>query len=483
MKNKGYSFMKLKIFIPLMLLLTLLSSCGDRYKKITPDPVNNKITQDARPKFDFEGFSRGEVEDPCFSPDYNWESLGYSCRSGFLKGTAGRLFFQKWSLQDKNIPEKERGTIIIVTGRTEFTDKYHHVIEIISRLNSELKGKMNFGHAYDIVVYDHQGQGRSEGLAAHGSLEDYVEDLTRVTQTFGNKNNQNAVIAHSMGALVATKYMQTQGIKRKELGRENFKEINAFVLSAPMFVINTGKKKYEEAYVLVRSKIKAGAELERFPMKGSGRGLSQKNYTDNSSEWGHLEHNPLTMIGDPTYKWLETAVIKAPKVAFKFPSWMDMYFGDEDSSLNKKAFLLIDSENDSVVKNRSFDRSFFEEIFRTDGKSPIPAKYQDLLDPEMKERSATSFLCEMLNGIAKKEGISGNPCWRHTDKDLDAAATLQSLKVTEHTEDLGYHDTFLNTDSELMVAKALVYMANIIPAMKRNEAADIRKEEEKKRKN
>jgi alpha-beta hydrolase superfamily lysophospholipase len=113
-----------------------------------------------------------------------------------LRGTRGRLIGRRWD------PAGEpTHVVLLVHGYGEHAGRYAHVAERLA--------------ARGAVVYapDHYGHGRSEGeRAVVDSVDDMVTDVAAVAALAGQEHPglPVAMIGHSLGGIIATRYVQTQ---------------------------------------------------------------------------------------------------------------------------------------------------------------------------------------------------------------------------------------------------------------------------------
>ncbi len=122
-------------------------------------------------------------------------------------------------------PPAPRGTLVIVSGRTEFIEKYLEVCRDLSHLQ------------LSICIYDHCGQGGSGRLLADAQkghidrFTTYVHDLRRVLDHIRAAGCPAPVflVGHSMGATISALY----ALQEPE-------RIDKLLLCSPMLAINTG---------------------------------------------------------------------------------------------------------------------------------------------------------------------------------------------------------------------------------------------------
>lgn len=110
--------------------------------------------------------------------------------------------------------EDARGEVVIVHGFGEHSGRYGPLIDhLIAR-------------RYSVISYDQRGHGKSGGLPGHiKRFNDYEEDLDRAISLAGSHNETHRIfiIGHSMGGLVALRYLAIRGLK-----------LGGAVISAPL---------------------------------------------------------------------------------------------------------------------------------------------------------------------------------------------------------------------------------------------------------
>jgi lysophospholipase len=149
--------------------------------------------------------------------------------------------------------------LVILPGRTEALEKYAEVVYDLD--NGVLAGEFKY------FLMDHRGQGSSGRMVADtqkghvDSFNNYVLDLKQFMDTVVKDANCSEVnlIAHSLGAGIATNFLQTYP--------DYFKRA---ALSSPMLKIQTAPYKYELARAIVLASMIAG--------KGKDYGVGQKPF-------------------------------------------------------------------------------------------------------------------------------------------------------------------------------------------------------------
>lgn len=124
------------------------------------------------------------------------------------------LFIQGWR------PEKpQRGTVVLVHGYAEHSDRYQHVAAFLT------------ARGYAVHTYDQRGYGRSEGRRAFvRSFGEYISDLHDVVCHVRQEEEADCPLfhlGHSMGGLVCTLYCLDHGARPAGL-----------VLSSPALRVN-----------------------------------------------------------------------------------------------------------------------------------------------------------------------------------------------------------------------------------------------------
>ena len=177
-----------------MLVLALLCACATVDQEEDTDNMADKEVEDGWPNHVYTAHGDLEAE-------------GLDSR---LKGCSTALAYQTWEYEG----EAEL-TLVLTPGRTEYADKYHHVVRMIDGL--ELP--------WNVVIWDPYGQGRSGGVRAHITAWDdqFVCDLNTLIETQVDPGLPIALASHSMGGLITARWLQAHP-----------GEVVAAVFSAPM---------------------------------------------------------------------------------------------------------------------------------------------------------------------------------------------------------------------------------------------------------
>lgn len=187
----------------------------------------------------------------------------------------------------------EKGTVFILTGRSEYIEKYGPTIERL----------LNGG--YSAVICDWRGQGLSERLDDDHSLghvesfSDYqldVKEMFDVAQEMALPRPRY-FLAHSMGGAIALRALQEGAA------------VSKIIFSAPFWDIHVsaGLKAYASLVSAFAPTIGLGAK--RTPTTSSNAYIA----------WAPYEGNFLTS-DEPTYAWMQDHVAKHPELVVGGPS-------------------------------------------------------------------------------------------------------------------------------------------------------------------
>jgi len=233
---------------------------------------------------------------------------------------------------------RERGAIIILSGRSESCIKYAELIYDLRQVG------------FSIYILDHRGQGFSDRMLADplkGHVErfdDYVTDLkTFIDSVVNTRSHPNRfLLAHSMGGAVAAIY-----------AARYIDDLDGLILSSPMFKIGKGPVSQALMVFMLRVFLKLGKGEDyiygnkRFnpeaPFAGNNLTHSQARYEMNKIL--RLRH-PEIKLGAPTNRW----VLEALEATCK---------SRQAASKIKIPVLLFEAEDDTVV-----DSSGLEEFHR-----------------------------------------------------------------------------------------------------------------------
>ncbi|UJF17296.1 alpha/beta fold hydrolase [Vibrio sp. SS-MA-C1-2] len=270
-------------------------------------------------------------------------------------------------------PRNNKNTIVIVNGRNETFWKYQEII-------------LELSEHYNVYAYDHRGQGESERFTNDPELghvddfSDYVVDLYMFMEKVVNPTIEGKcfILAHSMGGVVATKYLA--------LFENN---ITAAALSSPMFGVAMPK-----AMKLVRKQ--AMGLMEYFsrtpnyalgthqyknePFDGNVLTQSKVRYKLFREIYNKNEH---LRLGGPTIRWINESIRAGEKCI-------------KNAHKIKTPILILQAEQDTVVDNRAQDR--FNERCSTSRIFEVKEAFHDILiDKDQCRHQAIVKLLQFFN--------------------------------------------------------------------------------------
>jgi len=117
----------------------------------------------------------------------------------------------------RRVVENARGEVVIAHGFGEHSGRYGPLAE---RLNRE---------SYSVTAYDHRGHGLSDGLPGHvENFSEYEDDLDKLIASVRERADARPIflIGHSMGGLVALRYLAKKG-----------SELAGGIISAPLIAV------------------------------------------------------------------------------------------------------------------------------------------------------------------------------------------------------------------------------------------------------
>lgn len=223
-----------------------------------------------------------------------------------------------------------RKLMILVNGRAENMLKW-----------SELA--YDFYHqGYDVLLFDHRGQGYSQRIIPQkGHLDEfrfYVDDMTKiiekVTALFSYSTQH--LLAHSMGALIATYYLANYD-----------HHINKAVLSSPFYGILL-KHPIRDQLIIALMNILGQGERYVFgkgPYQQAHLEYNELTFCKTRMKWMNRVNrkNPAINLGGPTFRWVHlclNAIKRLPKVIPKI----------------EIPILILQAEKEKIVDNNNLEK-------------------------------------------------------------------------------------------------------------------------------
>lgn len=192
--------------------------------------------------------------------------------------------------------EKKNGSIILLSGRREFMEKY---METIIELNEK---------GYDVYSLDWRGQGLSSRMLSNrhkgfiDSYDTYLEDLDRFVKYVIRRETVLPlfILAHSMGGHIALRYLHTQpeGVEKAILVSPMIDVATPLIPKClvRLMVDMAVSAGFDDAYVMG-----SGDYDHRVKFEGNRLTSDYRRFMD---EKNAITLNPDLALGGITYGWL-----------------------------------------------------------------------------------------------------------------------------------------------------------------------------------
>ena len=226
----------------------------------------------------------------------------------------------------------DRKLMILVNGRAENMLKWS-------------EPAYDFYHqGYDVLLFDHRGQGYSTHLltdSEKGHLDEfrfYVDDMAKiiekVTELF-NYSTQH-LLAHSMGALIATYYLANCDHC-----------MNKAVLSSPFYGIPLKHPIRDELIIALMNIFGQGERyvFGKGPYQQANLEYNELSFCKTRMKWMNRVNrkNPAIHLGGPTFRWVHlclNAIKRLPKVIPKI----------------EIPILILQAEKEKIVDNKNLEK-------------------------------------------------------------------------------------------------------------------------------
>lgn len=97
-------------------------------------------------------------------------------------------------------------TLVIIHGTSEHGGRYDHVAQVA------------VDQGWEVIVPDMRGHGRSDGVPVHvDRFDEYLSDLDTLWQYFELNPDRTALLGHSFGGLICTRFAETRPSKMASL--------------------------------------------------------------------------------------------------------------------------------------------------------------------------------------------------------------------------------------------------------------------------
>ncbi|HHF3506872.1 TPA: alpha/beta hydrolase [Haemophilus influenzae] len=223
-----------------------------------------------------------------------------------------------------------RKLMILVNGRAENMLKW-----------SELA--YDFYHqGYDVLLFDHRGQGYSQRIIPQkGHLDEfrfYTDDMAKIIEkatALFNYSTQH-LLAHSMGALISTYYLANCD-----------HHINKAVLSSPFYGILLKHPIRDELIITLMNILGQGERyvFGKGPYQQAHLEYNELTFCKTRMKWMNRVNrkNPAINLGGPTFRWVHlclNAIKRLPKVIPKI----------------EIPILILQAEKEKIVDNNNLEK-------------------------------------------------------------------------------------------------------------------------------
>ena len=226
----------------------------------------------------------------------------------------------------------DRKLMILVSGRAENMLKWS-------------EPAYDFYHqGYDVLLFDHRGQGYSTHFlkdSEKGHLDEfrfYVYDMTKIIEkvtALFNYSTQH-LLAHSMGALIATYYLANCD-----------HSINKAVLSSPFYGIPLKYPIRDELIIALVNTLGQGEcyVFGKGPYQQAHLEYNELSFCKTRMKWMNRinRKNPAIHLGGPTFRWVHlclNAIKRLPKVIPKI----------------EIPILILQADKEKIVDNKNLEK-------------------------------------------------------------------------------------------------------------------------------
>ena len=268
-------------------------------------------------------------------------SSGESTLSTFVASDGDNIVIQDWPLDSR---ARLRGVIILVHGLGEHAGRYDHVAIQLNSWGFAVRGYDQCGHG--------ESGGKRGSLPTDTRLLDDLADIVDSTRARMPKDTPLIVLGHSMGGLVAARFVSLA-----------MRPVEGLVLSSP--ALDPGLNPVQKALLAVLPKF--------FPDLRIGNGLNAE----------FISHDPAVVaayradrqvhdrISGRLGRFIATAGLAVLAVAPKWPVQTLLLYAGDDRLLNPEGSRrFAAAAPDGVVKAICFE-SLYHEIFNELDAKPV----------------------------------------------------------------------------------------------------------------
>ena len=266
----------------------------------------------------------------------------------------------------------DRKLMILVNGRAENMLKWS-------------EPAYDFYHqGYDVLLFDHRGQGYSTHFlkdSEKGHLDEfrfYVYDMTKIIEkvtALFNYSTQH-LLAHSMGALIATYYLANCD-----------HSINKAVLSSPFYGIPLKYPIRDELIIALVNTLGQGEcyVFGKGPYQQAHLEYNELSFCKTRMKWMNRinRKNPAIHLGGPTFRWVHlclNAIKRLPKVIPKI----------------EIPILILQAEKEKIVDNKNLEK--LTALFPNVESMLVPqAKHEILFEKDNVRKAALERVNQFLH--------------------------------------------------------------------------------------
>ena len=271
-----------------------------------------------------------------------------------------------------HVKSADRKLMILVNGRAENMLKWS-------------EPAYDFYHqGYDMLLFDHRGQGYSTHFlkdSEKGHLDEfrfYVDDMAKIIEkvtALFNYSTQH-LLAHSMGALIATYYLANCDHC-----------IDKAVLSSPFYGIPLKHSIRDELIIALMNMLGQGERyvFGKGPYQQAHLEYNELSFCKTRMKWMNRVNrkNPAIHLGGPTFRWVHlclNAIKRLPKVIPKI----------------EIPILILQAEKEKIVDNKNLEK--LTALFpNAQCKVVFNAKHEVLFEKDNVRRNVLKSVNHFLN--------------------------------------------------------------------------------------
>lgn len=273
-----------------------------------------------------------------------------STLSTFVASDGDNVVIQDWPLAP-DVPL--RGVVIVVHGLGEHAGRYDHVAKALNAWGFAVRGYDQFGHG--------ESGGTRGGLPTDTRLLDDLADIVDSTRARMRKKTPLIVLGHSMGGLVAARFVSLA-----------MRPVDGLILSSP--ALDAGMSRFQQLLVSILPKV--------MPNFRAGNGVKPQFISHDPAVVAVYRNDPL--VHDRISARLARFIAEAgPQTLALAPQWsvptLLLYAGDDRlvNPAGSRAFAA--TAPPQAVTAKCFD-DLYHEIFNELDAAPVFAELKRWLD-------------------------------------------------------------------------------------------------------